>query len=64
MDEATSALAELLHDYRDSWHIGHQDSPPAWVAVRRPTITQTHVLVALDIQGLRAKLAATGRPAP
>jgi hypothetical protein len=40
------------------WHIQCQWHPPAWVAVRRPTATGVHIVVAHDLDDLEAKLAA------
>lgn len=56
MTDLHPELADLLHDYRDDWQIERQEHPLAWVAIRHPTLTRIHVLVALDLKGLRAKL--------
>jgi len=56
MDDLTTDLAGLLQQYT-RWQVEYQDDPPAWIAVRRPTPTRMHVLVAHDLPGLRAKLA-------
>jgi hypothetical protein len=58
MTDIASELAELLRRY-GSWRVEYQDHPPAWIAIRRPTPTQVHVLAAYDLRGLREKLAAT-----
>jgi len=49
-------LAGLLQEYT-RWQIEYQNDPPAWVAIRRPTPTRMHVLVAHDLPDLRNKLA-------
>ncbi len=56
MTDVASELAELLHRH-GSWQVEYQDHPPAWIAIRRPTPTQVHVLVAYDLGGLGEKLA-------
>lgn len=58
MNDYFCELSGLLRDYQDRWQVEHQDAPPAWVAVRHLTPTRIHVLVAHDLAGLRAKLAA------
>jgi hypothetical protein len=63
MNEQTSELAGMLGDYGDQWQIIRNDDPPSWLAISRPTPTASHVLVALDLAGLRAKLE-TARPRP
>lgn len=53
----------MLGDYGDQWQIIRNDDPPSWLAISRPTPTASHVLVALDLAGLRAKLeTARSRP--
>src|SRR5579863_6076205 len=52
-----SELAELLHRY-GSWHVEYQDHPPAWIATRRLTTAEVHVLAAYDLGSLRDKLAS------
>jgi hypothetical protein len=56
-------LAGLLQEYT-GWQIEYQDDPPAWVAVRRPTPTRMHVLVAHDLADLRSKLASAETSTP
>jgi hypothetical protein len=56
MTDVAAELAELLERY-GSWQVQYQDHPPAWIATRRPTAAQVHVLAAYDLGGLRAKLA-------
>lgn len=48
------------HGHHDPsyWHVQCQFDPPAWVAVRHPTPTGIHVVVAYDLADLEAKLAA------
>jgi hypothetical protein len=64
MTDFAADLAGLLQEYRH-WQVEYQNAPPAWVAVRRPTPTRMHVLVAHDLTGLRSKLAdaEAGHPA-
>jgi hypothetical protein len=57
MTDVAADLAELLDRY-DSWHVEYQDHPAAWIATRRPSPAQVHVLAAYDLGSLRAKLAA------
>lgn len=56
MTDVVADLAELL-DHYDSWHVEYQEHPPAWIATRRPTAAQVHVLAAYDLASLRDKLA-------
>jgi hypothetical protein len=56
MTDLAADLANLLQEYTH-WQIDYQDNPPAWVAVRRPTPTRLHVLVAHDLADLRNRLA-------
>jgi hypothetical protein len=57
MTDAAPELAELLDRYA-TWQVEYQDHPPAWIATRRPTAAQVHVLAAYDLAGLRDKLAS------
>lgn len=57
MTDVASELAELLDRY-GSWEVEYQDHPPAWIATRRPTPAQVHVLAARDLGSLRDKLAS------
>lgn len=57
MTDVVAELAELLDRY-GSWHVEYQDHPSAWIATRRPTPAQVHVLAAYDLGGLRDKLAS------
>jgi hypothetical protein len=63
MHKQTSELAAIMGDYGDRWQIIRNDDPPSWLAISRPTPTASHVLVALDLAGLRAKLE-TAHPRP
>jgi hypothetical protein len=63
MTDFAADLDGLLHQYT-RWQIGHQDDPPAWVAVRRATPTRVHVLVAHDLADLRSKLASAEASTP
>jgi hypothetical protein len=56
MTDVPSELAGLLDRYR-SWQVEYQDHPPAWIATRRPTPAQVHVIAARDLTSLRDKLA-------
>jgi hypothetical protein len=56
MTDPASELAELLDRYA-SWRVEYQDHPPAWIATRRPSPAQVHVLAARDLGSLRDKLA-------
>jgi hypothetical protein len=56
MTDVAADLAELLDRYA-SWDVEYQDHPPAWIATRRATAAQVHVLAAYDLGSLRAKLA-------
>ena len=56
MTDPASELAELLDRYA-SWQVEYQDHPPAWIATRRPSPAQVHVLAARDLGSLRDKLA-------
>ena len=55
MTDVAAELAELLQRH-GSWQVEYQDHPPAWVATRRPTPSQVHVLAAYDLHGLEEKL--------
>lgn len=61
MDDMTSKLGKLLADHGDRWQIEHSETPAAWAAVQRPTPTAMHVLVALDLDELRAKIQKAER---
>jgi hypothetical protein len=63
MTDSAAHLAGLLQEYTH-WQIEYQDHPPAWVAVRRPTPTRMHVLVAHDLTDLRSKLATAEASTP
>lgn len=56
MDDETSLLAQVLHDHGERWQIQADADIGAWTAVERPTPTALHVLVAHDLDTLRAKL--------
>ena len=58
-------LADLLHDHGERWQIEQHPDLYAWTAVRRPTPTALHVLAALSLAELAAKLEAaeSGGPA-
>ncbi len=56
MSELSPGLAALLHTHGEHWQI--QQEGGVWTAVRRPTPTALHVLVAYDLRGLAAKLQA------
>lgn len=60
MEGIFSPFAELLHDFGENWQIQADQEVGAFVAVRRPTPTAQHILVARDLTALRAKLEAEG----
>jgi hypothetical protein len=51
-------LPGLLRTYGDHWQIQRDDDSGVWTAIRRPTPTALHILVAFDLPGLAAKLKA------
>ena len=56
--DASSQLADLLHAYGERWQIQRDGDSGVWTAIRRPTPTALHVLVAYDLSGLAAKIEA------
>jgi hypothetical protein len=60
MSEPLPGLAGLLRTYGEHWQIQRDDDSDVWTAIRRPTPTALHVLVAYDLPGLAAKLKALG----
>jgi len=54
----TPRLARLLHDFGEHWQIQQDGDSGVWTAIRRPTPTALHVLVAYDLTALAAKLQA------
>lgn len=58
MCEPSPGLAGLLDTYGEHWQILREDDSGVWTAIRRPTPTALHVLVAYDLTGLAAKLEA------
>jgi hypothetical protein len=58
MDGLSPQLPELLRTYGEHWQILRDDDSGVWTAIRRPTPTALHVLVAYDLPGLAAKLEA------
>jgi len=58
MPELPPGLAALLHSYGERWQIQQDGEGGVWTAVRRPTPTALHILVAYDLTGLAAKLKA------
>jgi hypothetical protein len=51
-------LASLMSDYGGHWQIQQDGDSGVWTAIRRPTPTALHILVAHDLSGLAAKLEA------
>lgn len=51
-------LRDLRQTYGERWQIQRDDDSGVWTAIRRPTPTALHVLVAYDLTGLAAKLKA------
>jgi hypothetical protein len=51
-------LDRLMSDYGEHWQIQQDGECGVWTAIRRPTPTALHVLVAYDLPGLAAKLKA------
>jgi hypothetical protein len=58
MSHISPQLEDLLHSYGERWQIQQDGEGGVWTAVRRPTPTALHVLVAYDLPGLAAKLQA------
>jgi hypothetical protein len=56
MPELHPGLAALLHSYGERWEIQQDGDNGVWTAIRRPTPTALHILVAYDLPGLAAKL--------
>ena len=51
-------LEDLLHVYGERWQIQQDGEGGVWTAIRRPTVTALHILVAYDLSDLAAKLEA------
>ena len=58
MPELFPGLAALLHTHGEHWQIQQDGEGGVWTAIRRPTPTALHVLVAYDLAALAAKLDA------
>jgi hypothetical protein len=58
MSHISPQLEDLLHSYGEHWQIQQDGDNGVWTAIRRPTPTALHVLVAYDLSGLAAKLEA------
>ncbi len=58
MSHVICQLEGLLRRYGEHWQIQQDGEGGAWTAIRRPTPTALHVLVAYDLTGLAAKLKA------
>ena len=56
--DTSPQLEDLLHSYGERWQIQQDGESGIWTAIRRPTPTALHVLVAYDLSGLAAKLKA------
>jgi hypothetical protein len=51
-------LRALRQTYGERWEIQRDDDLDVWTAIRRPSPTALHILVAHDLPGLAAKLQA------
>jgi hypothetical protein len=60
MDDVIGPLIELMHDFGEDWQIQPDAEVGAFVAVRRPTPTAQHILIAHDLSALREKLERAG----
>ena len=58
MSQISPQLRALRQTYGARWQIQRDDDSGVWTAIRRPTPTALHVLVAYDLTGLAAKLEA------
>ena len=58
MDDLSSMLAQVMHVYGSEWQICCDREIGVWTAVRYPTPTAQHVVVARSLSELEAKLAA------
>ncbi|HEX9357081.1 MAG TPA: hypothetical protein VF933_25095 [Streptosporangiaceae bacterium] len=56
--DTSPQLGRLMNDYGEHWQIQQDGDIGVWTAIRRPTPTALHVLVAYDLTGLAAKLEA------
>jgi hypothetical protein len=58
MDDLTSRLAQVMHNYGTEWQICCDHRFGVWTAVRYPSPTAQHFLVARSLPELEAKLAS------
>lgn len=58
MDDISPQLRDVLRSYGKHWQIQQNCESRVWTAIRRPSPTALHVLVAYDLPGLAAKLEA------
>ena len=56
--DTSPQLRDLRRTYGARWQIQRDDDSGVWTAIRRPTPTALHILVAYDLTGLAAKLEA------
>jgi hypothetical protein len=63
MEDVTSKLGRLVAEHGERWEIEYSKAPAGWAAVERPTPTAVHVLVARDLDELRAKIQNAERRA-
>ena len=56
MSHISPQLEDLLHSYGEHWQIQQDGEGGVWTAIRRPTATALHIVVAYDLAGLAAKL--------
>ncbi len=61
MDHVTAKLVRLVAEHGERWDIEYSKAPAGWAAVERPTPTAVHVLVALDLDELQAKIQRAER---
>jgi len=58
MDDISPQLRDVLRSYGEQWQIQQDCESLVWTAIRRPSPTALHVLVAYELAGLAAKLEA------
>jgi len=60
MNDIRSQLRDVLCNYGEYWQIQQDSESDVWTAIRRPSPTALHIVVAHDLPGLAAKLQAAG----
>ena len=58
MTEIGSQLQDVLRNFGECWQIQQDGESNVWTAIRRPSPTALHIVVAHDLPGLAAKLEA------